>query len=879
MRCSLLVLAGWWGWLPLVAGFSRVIQYTGRGWTNTGGGGFDGVKERDKGMWVGLGTVEEAVLPINKGMEGLEGEKKGFSSSLWDFDSGPPGVTEGPVTPLAYNTGLTSTRKEGKVQETRGERMFNAIKGHGISVPTAEQEVEGEEVLSEQRIGGGKIGEKEKDDDNNIMALITDDAKVVNMGGINRTTARTPLMSSVHKLRSVQFNNINVDDVIEGKVHHLMPYGAFIDVGAGINGLMHISQMSHKYVQNCSDIVGVGDTVMVRVIEVDPVNKRLSLTLRKKGHDSPTEFPDRVKLSEDALEKYRGILKDSPDVMMKGMVTQVKSYGAFIILDDGVTGLVHFTHILEGNPTVRPSDALKSGEKVLVRLREVDLVRKRINLSMLPFVEREPSSYPRRSPHQNPHPMSIEEFSLLSNINTSEWHLGVVTSVADFGVFVHANDFIGLIHVSRMPRHMKNSASLTTKHKYKVGDEVNVRVVGVNEERRRADLSAVSPESCKDAFLLELKNRPHDVWFDAIVNTIMPYCVFLALGSNIDGMLHLNEMNGNHVRGALNDVFTIGDSVKVRLLNVDVDEQHVKLTMREPLHETQNDHRSSHVAGTRNVIRRQLNVSYYEGLKPDQWVEGKVMSTQDYGAFISLDETTDGMVHISELSEDHVDNVEDILSVGQIVKARVISTDRERKWVSLSLKPLNSRGTSTMSIHKRRKSNPWSEEELRRHASMGESQYMHGKVVNVVHFGAFIQLENGCDALLHVEDMMTEYNGLSMYDHPRDVVEIGQQVTVSVKEVDFGKMMVSLRMGPPTAFEKTGEQQEMLEDMKKQNGNFQRKKTEETGKRDTTSNMYVISPTHHKSSRKKTKVKDEIKNRGYKEDKINWAEALRSFYT
>eukprot|EP01084_Bolivina_argentea_P140389 246809_1 len=861
MRCSLLVLAGGWGWLPMVAGFSRVVLHTGWMGTNTGRGGFNRVKERYNGMWVSFRTVEEVVSSMNERMEGLEGEKKGYTSSLLDFDSGP-GVTERPDTPLSRNADLTLTRKEAKTQEAEGERMSYAIADNGVgAAASAEREVEGGEVLSEQWIGGGEIGEKDSaaDDNNiNLLTLLTDGAAgVVNMVGSNRTTI--PITSPLPK-RPVQLNNVKIDDVIEGKVHHLVPYGAFVDVGADFNGLIHISQMSDKYVQNCSDVAGIGETVMARVIEIDPANKRLSLTLRAKDHGLPAELPDRVKLDDDALEKYRGILRDTPDLMMKGKVSQVKSYGAFIILEDGVSGFVHFSHILEGTPTVKPSDVLKSGQNILVRLREVDLVRKRINLSMLPLGCQPLSPRPTFHRYRNPCPMNIEDFTLLSNANASEWHSGVVTSVADFGAFVHAENFVGLIHLSRMPRHMKNTTSSTMKHKYKVGDDVNVRVVGVNEERRRADLSATSPEMCKDVFLLELKNRPHDVRFDAIINTIMPYCVFVTLGSNIDGMLHLNEISGNRERGTLNEVFNIGDSVNVRLLDVDVSQQRVKLTMMEPGSENQ------HSIAPRNFIKEQLNISYYEGLKPDEWVEGKVVSTQDYGAFISLDETTDGMVHISEIAEEHIEKVQDVLSVGQAVKARVISVDRARKRISLSMIPPNSRDATT-SIHKRKKSNPWSEEELKRCANMDENQYMHGKVVNVVHFGAFVQLENGCDALLHVQDMK-EYSGLSL--DPHDILEIGQQVTVSVKEVDFDKMMVSLRLGAATF----GGDQEMLEDLKKQDGNFQRK-NEETGKRDTS--MYVISSTHRKP-RKKSKMKEEVKNHGYKEDKINWAEALRNFY-
>ncbi len=848
-----------------MAGFSRAVLHTSMG-TNTGRGGFNRVKERYNGMWARFRTIEEVVVSsTDERIEGLEGGGKGYSSSLWDFDS-RPGVAEKPGTHVSRNADLTSVEKEAKTEEAGEGRMSYTIVDTrvGTTPASAEKEVvEGGEALSEEWIGDGETGEKDcsaEDGNVNLMTLLTDNsARVANTKGDDSTAE--PLTSHLPK-RSVQLNNIKIDDVIEGKVHHLVPYGAFVDVGAGFNGLLHISQMSDRYVQNCSDVAGIGETVMVRVIEIDPANKRLSLSLRLKDRGSQAELPDRVKLGDEALEKYRAILKDTPHLMMKGTVSQIKSYGAFIILEDGVSGFVHFSHILEGNPTVKPSDVLKSGQNVLVRLREVDVVQKRINLSMLPLGCQPPSPH-RSLRYQNPRPMSAEEFSLLSSANASEWHSGVVTSVADFGAFVHSEKFVGLIHLSRMPRHMKNSTSSTMRHKYKVGDDVNVRVVGVNEERRRADLSATSPEMCKDLFLLELNNRPHDAWFDAKINTIMPYCVFVTLGNNIDGMLHLNEISGSHERGTLNEVFNIGDSVNVRLLDVDVNQQRVKLTMKEPGSE-------SHRAITpHSVIKEQLNISYYEGLKPDQWIEGKVGSIQDYGAFISLDETTDGMVHISEIAEEHVGKVEDVLSVGQVVKARIIGVDRARKRVSLSMIPPNSRNTTT-SIHKRRKSNPWSEEELKHCANMDENQHMHGKVVNVVHFGAFIQLENGCDALLHVQDMK-EYSGLSL--DPHDILEIGQQVTVSVKEVDFDKKTVSLRIEPAT-FEGN---EEMILDLKRQqeeNSNFQRK-NEEVGKRDTS--IYVLSSTHRKL-RKTSKVKEEVKNRGYKEDKINWAKALHNFY-
>ncbi len=246
----------------------------------------------------------------------------------------------------------------------------------------------------------------------------------------------------------------------EGKVVNIMPYGAFVEVEAGVEGLIHISEMSWtKKISHPSEMLSVGDKVQVVVLEIDPEHKKLSLGM-KQIESNPWDTVN---------EKY------SIGSKIKGKVRSITNYGVFVELEAGIDGLVHISDISWTKKFNHPSDLFKEGQEIDAVILDVDSDNKKMSLGM-------------KQLEQDPWDKISERYT------TGDIVKGVVTKTKTFGVFVRIEDGIeGLIHVSQLSKKPVENA----ENYFPEGHEVEAMIVKIDREERKLSLTLNIQDSKK----------------------------------------------------------------------------------------------------------------------------------------------------------------------------------------------------------------------------------------------------------------------------------------------------------------------------------------------------------------------------------------------
>jgi len=244
----------------------------------------------------------------------------------------------------------------------------------------------------------------------------------------------------------------HIGNKIKGKVVNLVPYGAFVEVEPGIEGLVHISELSwSKRISHPSELLQVGQEIEAQVLAVDAKNQRLSLGMRQASGDP----------WQTAKEKYK------PEAVVVGRVRQLTDYGAFIELEDGIEGMLHNADISWTRKINHPSEVLKKGKMVDVMILTCEPENHRITLGMKQLMP-------------DPWPQLIQQFSLGSAVD------GAITKVAGFGLFVEiAKDVEGLMHLSEL----ELGPNERLEDRYKVGAQIKAHVIKLDELERKIGLS------------------------------------------------------------------------------------------------------------------------------------------------------------------------------------------------------------------------------------------------------------------------------------------------------------------------------------------------------------------------------------------------------
>jgi small subunit ribosomal protein S1 len=333
-------------------------------------------------------------------------------------------------------------------------------------------------------------------------------------------------------------------------------------------------------------------------------------------------------------------------------VKNLTDFGAFIDLD-GMDGLLHITDMTWGR-LGHPSELVKVGQQLEVVVLDINKEKERVSLGL-------------KQTQKNPWDQIEERFPAGQKVK------GKITNLVPYGAFVELEEGVeGLIHVSELSwtkRIMRPSDILT------VGQEVEAVVLGVNKEEQKISLG-----------LRQLETNPWDEiekkfeigsHVKGQIRNMTAYGAFVELADGIDGMIHVSDLSWTRKINHPSEVFKKNDEVEAVVIDIDKVNQRISLGIKQLSEDP-----------WKNIDQK---------YKIGDLVNGKVTKLASFGAFVQLQDDIDGLVHISQLSENHVAKVKDILKVGQEVEARVIKVDKVERRIGLSIKAAN-----------------YSEEELRR---------------------------------------------------------------------------------------------------------------------------------------------------------------------
>jgi len=360
---------------------------------------------------------------------------------------------------------------------------------------------------------------------------------------------RVLLEETRDKKRQTTLANLKEGQLIQGMVKNITDYGAFIDLG-GIDGLLHITDMSWGRVGHPSEMFTVGDRVEVTVLKYDRETGRISLGLKQKSADPWTNVAGKYPIG----------------TRVRGRVVSLTDYGAFIELEPGVEGLVHVSEMSWTHEVRHPSRVVAVGDQVEAAVLNVDPGSRKISLGM-------------KQTAPNPWDMIESKYPVGTKIE------GKVKSLTDFGAFIGLEEGIdGLIHISDMSwtKHIKHPSEL-----FKKAQKVDAVVLRIDKEKER--LSLGYKQLSRDPWDDEIPARYHVG--DSVtgkVGKIADFGIFIELEGGVEGLIHISEAA---LEGAakLEEKYKLQDDVTAKIIKVDREERKIALSLRE--HQSDADRR------------------------------------------------------------------------------------------------------------------------------------------------------------------------------------------------------------------------------------------------------------------------------------------------
>ena len=420
-------------------------------------------------------------------------------------------------------------------------------------------------------------------------------------------------------------NTCEEGSVITGRVRSKVKGGLVVNIG--VDAFLPSSQVDIQAPKNLDQFVG--QTFDFKVVKINRERKNIVVSRREL-------------IEERRQDKKREILsKITPGETRRGMVKNITDYGAFIDLD-GLDGLLHITDMSWGRVS-HPSEMVKTGEEITVCIIEIDEKRERVSLGL-------------KQLSSNPWDEIESKFPINAKVR------GKVVNLVPYGAFVELEEGVeGLVHVTEMSwtkRITKPGEVLN------VGDEVDAVVLGIQKDDQKISLGLRQLDV--NPWDMATHNYPPGARVRGKIRNLTSYGAFVELEEGIDGMVHVSDMSWTRKINHPSEMVKKGDEVDAIVVEVDVENQRISLGMK------------------------QLNQDPWEDIdrlyKLGDVIKGKVARVAGYGAFIELDNEIDGLVHISQISEERIEKIKDHLSEGQEVSARVIKIDKEERRIGLSIK-------------------------------------------------------------------------------------------------------------------------------------------------------------------------------------------------
>ncbi len=413
--------------------------------------------------------------------------------------------------------------------------------------------------------------------------------------------------------------------IIEGRVKEVVRGGLMVNIG--VEAFLPSSQIDVVPPRDLNALIG--QKMEFKIVKLNSERQNIVLSRREL-------------IEEERAEKRAEILENmTPGVVIKGKVKNITDFGAFIDLD-GLDGLLHITDMSWGRIN-HPSEMVTVGEELDVVVLDINKEKERVSLGL-------------KQKTQNPWELIESKYPVNSKIK------GRVVNLVSYGAFVELEPGVeGLVHVTELSwtkKHTKPSEVLEKDQ------EIEAVVLGVNKDEQKISLG-----------IRQLDDNPWDASEEKYavgtrvkgkVRNLTSYGAFVELEEGLDGMIHVSDLSWTRKINHPSELIKKGDEIEAQVLEVDRENQRISIGIKQLTEDPW----------------EAINSLYQVG----QLVTGKVTKLASFGAFVGLEHDMDGLVHISQISEERVDKIKNVLDVGQEVEARVIKIDRSDRRIGLSIK-------------------------------------------------------------------------------------------------------------------------------------------------------------------------------------------------
>lgn len=500
-------------------------------------------------------------------------------------------------------------------------------------------------------------------------------------------------------------NELAVGSLLKGTIVEITKDFVVVDVGLKSEGLIPVQEFAR------AEEIELGNQIEILLEQPENDNGQIVLSKEKA----------------DKQRKWEYILEHCKEgSIIEGEVIRKVKGG--LMVDIGMEAFLPGSQI--DNKRIKNLDEY-IGKTYDFKILKINIERKNIVVSRRELLEEERIS---------------KKIEMLENIQVGELHNAVVKNITDFGVFLDLNGIDGLLHITDMTwKRIKHPSEMV-----EIGQELEVMILSIDKEKGRVALGLKQKDQ-NPWEEIERKYPPGTRVKGTIVN-LLPYGAFIEIEPGIEGLIHVSEMSWVKNITDPTEVVSKGEEVEAIVLSIQKQEGKISLGIKQTERNPWEDVEAKYPVG--------------------EVVEAEVRNLTNYGAFVELEPGLDGLIHISDLSwTKKVSHPTEILKKNQKVKAKILTVDKESKKITLGLKQLAD--------------NPW--KSLEQEVPIGSM--VTGEVTKITAFGAFLELDNGMEALIHVTELSSK-----PFAKVEDVISKGDKLTAKVIKIDPEHKKIALSL-------------------------------------------------------------------------------------
>ncbi|MCB1112007.1 MAG: 30S ribosomal protein S1 [Chlamydiales bacterium] len=503
------------------------------------------------------------------------------------------------------------------------------------------------------------------------------------------------LLTGGQAATEADINAMSPGTILKGRIVEITKDHVVVDVGLKSEGLVPISEFSDP-----TDVV-LDTEVEVLLDDTEDDNGQIVLSREKAERQRQWEY---------ILEHC-----EEGSIVTGRVLRKVKGG---LMVDIGMEAFLPGSQI--DNKRIKNLDEYL-GKTYEFKILKINIERKNVVVSRRELLEAERIS---------------KKAELLSNIKEGDLATGVVKNITDFGVFLDLDGIDGLLHITDMTwKRIKHPSEMV-----QLGEKLEVMILSIDREKGRVALGLKQKENNPWNEIEE--KYPQGTRITGKIVNLLPYGAFIEIEPGIEGLIHVSEMSWVKNVTDPSEVVNIGEEVEAIVLSIQKEDGKISLGIKQTEHNPWDDVESKYPVGSS--------------------VKAEIRNLTNYGAFVELEPGVEGLIHISDLSWiKKVSHPSEILRKGDSVEAVILSVDRESKKITLGVKQLSS--------------NPW--EDLEKTIPVGS--LVKGIVTKITAFGAFVELDNGLEGLIHVTELSDQAFG-----KVEDVVTKGEEVTAKVIKLD-----------------------------------------------------------------------------------------------